>query len=406
MNFLTACRTLIYDVIVRIECAAKRCVAGRSVFASGVFLLLLSACGNEQGISAPGAADGGAADRAVEIIPHVVNLRPDIVEIQAVGTARAQKTAVIRADGGGEVTDVAFAAGDRVAKGDVLMTLEAEEERLAVERARVALKDAEQLIARYKGIKLPGAISDTRFDDARIAAESARVELALAQVALAKRRVIAPFSGEVGLTDIDPGARITADTEITRLDDRSVLFVDFQVPEEVFGRIATDDVIEMEPFSGPGTVYPARVHKIDSRIMQASRSFTVRAKIDNADDNLRPGMSFKIEFQIPGRQYPVVPEAAIIWGGDGAYVWVVQDGVVQRQSVTIVSRQDGQVLVRAPINEGGIVIAEGVQKVREGSQVRFSERYSRPVPVAASPPTAEVTPEPALLTPAATADRQ
>lgn len=339
-----------------------------------VALLLLSACGSET--ASKNGADRGAKNEPVEIIPYTVNVRPESVEVQAVGTARAEQAAVIRADDGGEVTAVYFQAGDLVSKGDVLLALELDEESLAVDQARVAVKDAEQLIARFAGSKLPGAISDTRIDEVKIAAEAARIELSLAELALDRRQVRAPFSGIVGLTNIDAGARITAETEITRLDDRSVLYVDFQAPEQVYGRIVSGDKIDIEPFSSAGTIYSAKVHKIDSRIDEVSRSFTVRAEIDNGDDKLRPGMSFKIKLQLPGQAYPVVPEAAIIWGGDGAYVWLVEDGKAQRVSVTIVSRDKGQVLVRAPISEGSIVVAEGVQKVREGTSLAFSELYS------------------------------
>jgi RND family efflux transporter MFP subunit len=333
-------------------------------------MMMAAACGDASSPSSGG--DRRGSSDAVKIIPHLVTFQSDVIEVQAVGTARAEKAAIIKADDGGEVTSVSFEAGDTVQEGDVLLTLESAEERLAVERTRVALKDAEQLIARYKGITLPGAISDSRIDDAKIAAERARVELKLTEIALQKRQVRAPFSGTVGLTDIDAGARITPDTEITRLDDRSTLFVDFQAPEEVYGRIVAGDTINIEPFSGSGKIYQAQVHKVDSRISQNSRSFTVRAKVDNTDDSLRPGMSFKIDFQLAGKSYPVVPEAAIIWGGDGAYVWVVKEGVAKRESVTIVSRKAGQVLIRASIPEGGMVIAEGVQKVRDGAAVDFS----------------------------------
>ncbi len=360
--------------------------------ATSFALILVAACGS--GSEKGDLSSRGAQAKTVEIIPFKVDFRPETIEVQAVGTARAEKTAVISADDGGEVTDVYFEAGDKVSEGDVLLTLELDEERLAVDRARVAVKDAEQLIARFEGIEIPGAISDSRIDDVKIAAERARIELRLAKIALAKRQVRAPFSGIVGLTNIDAGARITSDTEITRLDDRSILFVDFQAPEEVYGVIEVGAAIDIAPFADAGTIYQAKVRKIDSRIDQASRSFTVRAEIDNAADRLRPGMSFKIDFQLPGRAYPVVPEAAIIWGGDGAYIWLVENGVAKRQSVTIVGRQDGQVLVRAPINEGSIVIAEGVQKVREGTAVEISRLYADPAKNSragsASTPTVEI----------------
>lgn len=338
-----------------------------TVFLGMSLTLLLAACGeNSTGSETPASPQ---TEASVEIIPHTVVYQDDIVTVEAIGTARAEKFAVIRANTGGEVTRVNFKAGDRVGKGDVLLTLESDEERLAANRAEVALKNSQQLIDRYERIDVPGAISDSQIDEAKTAVEAAQIDLELADVALARRIVRAPFSGTVGLTDIDAGARITPETEITRLDDRSTLFVDFQAPEQVYSRIAPGDIISMEPFSDQGRTYEATVVTIDSRIDQVSRSFTVRAAIDNVDDTLRPGMSFRIGFDIPGQAYPVVPEAAIIWGGDGAYVWAVENGLTTRVSVTIVDRQDGNVLVRAPIPEGSIIVSEGVQKVREGTPV-------------------------------------
>ena len=329
--------------------------------------LLLAACGEKSAGSETAASM--QTESSVEIIPHTVVYQEDIISVEAIGTARAEKFAVIRADTGGEVTRVNFKAGDTVEKGDVLLTLQSDEERLAANRAEVALKNSQQLIDRYERIDVPGAISDSQIDEAKTAVEAAQIDLKLADVALSRRTVRAPFSGTVGLTDIDAGARITPETEITRLDDRSTLFVDFQAPEQVYSRVAPGDTISMEPFSGQGRTYEATVLTIDSRIDQVSRSFTVRAAIDNEDDTLRPGMSFKIGFDIAGQAYPVVPEAAIIWGGDGAYVWAVEDSLAKRVSVTIVDRQEGSVLVRAPIPEGGTIISEGVQKVRDGTPV-------------------------------------
>ncbi len=327
----------------------------------------LIACGDNS--ASPETQASSQSEASVEIIPHTVVYRDDTITVEAIGTARAEKFAVIRADTGGEVTRVNFKAGDTVEKGDILLTLESDEERLAANRAEVALKNSQQLIDRYERIDVPGAISDSQIDEAKTAVEAAQIDLELANVALSRRVVRAPFSGTVGLTDIDAGARITPETEITRLDDRSTLFVDFQAPEQVYGRISPGDIIAMEPFSNQSSTFDAVVLTIDSRIDQVSRSFTVRAAIDNEDDTLRPGMSFKIGFNIAGQAYPLVPEAAIIWGGDGAYVWAVKNGRATQVSVTIVDRQDGNVLVRAPIPEGDTIISEGVQKVREGTPV-------------------------------------
>lgn len=351
------------------------------LLAAAATTLWLAAC--DADTVSPESARQERAARAVEIVPHTVAFRADRTRIEAVGTARARRAAVIFPETGGEVTEVAFEAGDRVRTGDTLVTLDDREERLALARARVAVRDAELQLERFTKLEAPSAIARSQVDDARIALENARIDQRLAEVALADRTVRAPFDGYVGLTDIDPGARITPATEITRLDDRAVLYVDFDAPEQVFGRIAVGDTIAMTPFSDPDRAVDAAVERVDSRIDTDTRTFTVRARVDNPADAFRPGMSFQVNFELPGRRYPAIPEAAIVWGGDGAYLWAVRDGTATRVPLTIISRQDGLVLVRAPLAEGSSIVAEGVQKVREGTAV--TERYAGGVPPATAP---------------------
>ena len=336
-------------------------------------LFLISACSGGGDSSQAGGFGGPRAGGQMPptlIVSEEVVFRQDSDSIESVGTARAKQAATIYPQTAGEVLSIQFESGQFVEKGAVLATLDSAEERLAVARSKVNLQDREQLLARYERIDVDGAISESQIDSAKTAVEAAKIELDLASEALSRRTVRAPFSGHVGLTDIDPGAMITQQTEITRLDDRSVLYVDFALPEQVFGRLQAGDVLPMVPFAASQEVVEGVVTVVDSRIDTARRSFLVRAEVDNSDDSLRPGMSFRVELNLPGNMFPSVPEAAIVWGGDGPYLWSVVDNQAQRVAVTIISRQDGMVLVRAPLEEGDYIIAEGVQKVRQGSPVR------------------------------------
>jgi RND family efflux transporter MFP subunit len=132
-------------------------------------------------------------------------------------------------------------------------------------------------------------------------------------------------------------------------------------------------VVEAAPFAGGDVTYGARVINVDSRIDPAARTFTVRAEIDNAADELRPGMSFRVGFDLLSDIRPVVPEAAVSWGSDGAYVWVVREGVAVREAVTLVRRRQGRVLVSGDLGAGELVVAEGVQRMREGAPVELIE---------------------------------
>ena len=341
-------------------------------------LALIAGCGGqEQG------ERGQRPESTVRVIAEPVSLRADSRRVDAVGTARARQAATIFAETGGEVTSVRFTPGDRVEAGARLLTLESSEERLAVALAEVELRDARQLLERYERIDVPGAVSDSQRDAARIAVEAAEIQLRLARETLAKREVRAPFSGHVGISDVDVGARITPQTPITELDDRTELFVDFDAPEQVFGAVSPGDTLELIPFAASQAPREARVLTVGSRIDPQRRLFTVRTVIDNADDSLRPGMSFRVSFRIEGEPYPVVPEAALVWGGDGAYLWVVEEGVARRRSVTIVSRDQGVVLVDGDLEAGDLIVAEGVQKVRDGAPVETGSHGALPETAAA-----------------------
>ena len=333
--------------------------------------LTVAAC-SESG--APQSSYSGSREaEAVGVIGQDVVVEYEAERIEALGTARARANATIYPDTAGAVEAVAFSAGEPVEAGDILVRLEADEERLAVRLSQVAVREAEQLLARYRRIEGTGAVSGSQIDEAETALEAAQIQLEQARVALERRTVRAPFSGYVGLTDIDAGARITPTTVITQLDDRSLLYVDFNAPEQVFGRIQVGDVVQAAPFAGADRSFDAEVINVDSRIDPAARTFTVRAALDNASDLLRPGMSFRVGFELLSDRWPVVPEAAISWGSDGAYVWIVREGRANREAITLIQRSQGRVLVSGAFGEDDIVVAEGVQRMREGVEVNLIE---------------------------------
>jgi RND family efflux transporter MFP subunit len=341
------------------------------IFILFVAAITLSACSD--GSDAGDFRRGGGPSEAVGVIAREIVLEREAESIEALGTARARASAIIFAETAGEVAEVRFSAGDRVEAGAVLIQLEAAEERLAVRLSQVAVREAEQLLARYRRIEGTGAVSDSQIDEAETALEAARIESEQASLALQRRTVSAPFSGYVGLTEVDAGARVTTTTEIARLDDRSVLFVDFAPSEQVFGRIQVGDVVQATPFAGDDRSYEARIVNVDTRINPQSRTFTVRAQLDNASDQLRPGMSFRVGFELLSANWPVVPEVAISWGSDGAYVWIVREGVARREAITLIQCREGRVLVSGDFTAGELVVAEGVQRMREGAPVNILE---------------------------------
>ncbi len=341
--------------------------------------LVLAACSSEE----------AAPERdPVAVVAQDVRLLSERLEVEAIGSARAATSAEIYAETSGRVTSVLFTAGDFVGAGEPLIRLDARQERLAVEAARVDVREADQLLGRYRRIEDTGAISESQIEAGETALASARVALEQAEIALDDRTVRAPFSGHVGLTEIDVGDRVNDTTPITQIDQRGTLYVDFPAPEAVFNALRPGQVVEVTPFSDPSRTSEARVVTTDSRISQDSRNFIVRTAIPNPDDLLRPGMSFRVLFSRNGETRPVVPEEAIVWGGEGSHLFVVREGEARRIPVTITSRREGLVFVGGALRSDDRVIVEGVQKVRDGQEIRLvraNDAGRQDVRVSASP---------------------
>lgn len=308
-------------------------------------------------------------------IPRPVITAPTVwqseqTRVEAVGTSRARQSVTLYPMAAGEVVAVHFKAGQKVEAGQTLLELDSRDEKLAAEIARVELADAQRLLDRYRRTQGSGAVTASTLDDAKSAVDRARFALQRAQVALDDCTIEAPFAGYVGLTTLDPGARIDTGTVITTIDDRSVLLVTFELPEILLGQLQAEQPIALTTWADSSRVTPGKVADIDSQVDPQTRTFTVRAHVDNPDDSLRPGMSFRIQLNLEGSRYPTVPEASLQWGGDGAYVWAVRDGKAARVAATIVQRREGRILIDAALPEGTPVVVEGVQRMREGQAVR------------------------------------
>ena len=306
---------------------------------------------------------------ATPVLVEVIGLAEDRTVVRVVGTGEALRSASLYPSVSGAVVDVAFHAEQRVAEGALLLRLDNKHQQLGVRLARIAVKEAGRQVKRLEKLAPSGAVSQVRLETAQAALESATVRLDQAKAALADRTVHAPFTGVIGLTEIDKGDRITEDTLIATLDDRSVILVKFNVPEEYAGRIGVGMPVSVRPWTMPEREMQGMVSATGSRIDATTRSLRVRARIVNPDDAIRPGTSFDVRLSFTGRSYPSVREVAVLWSRDGAYLWRVVDGKAEKVFVTMVRRDQGRVLVEGPLQAGDTIVVEGVQGLRPDQAV-------------------------------------
>ncbi|MCU0976404.1 MAG: efflux RND transporter periplasmic adaptor subunit [Steroidobacteraceae bacterium] len=156
---------------------------------------------------------------------------------------------------------------------------------------------------------------------------------------------------------------------ITTLDDTSVMKLDFDVPETFLALLEPGLSVGALSAAFPNRRFEGRVQTVDSRVDPVSRTVTVRAGLENADGLLKPGMFMTVRLKREAAPALVVPESAIVPERGKVFVFVVEDGVVERREVATGRREPGRVELLAGAVAGERVIVEGTQKVREGSSV-------------------------------------
>lgn len=324
------------------------------------------------------AQSWGGRSSAKLVVLNQIEFMHEQQNIEAVGTAEAIKSVTLYPAVADEVTAVNFVPGQKVDKGAVLITLDDRRQVVAVRRAELQLKEAERALKRLMDSRDRGAVAESEIDTATTTRDLAKVTLDEAKADLEDRRVIAPFTGYVGLTDIEVGDRITTTTVVTTLDDRSDLYVNFRAPESAVNLLMSESNVTLQPWTSRDVTLEAEIAQLDSRINSTDRTMAARAILDNERDIFRPGMSFRVKLNLRGERYAAIPEAALLWGATGAYVYTAVEGKAKRIDVSIHQRLRGTILVSGDLKDGDMLVAEGIQSLREGQSITTSMARNQP----------------------------
>jgi RND family efflux transporter MFP subunit len=327
-----------------------------------LFLLTISLSYNVQGQSRGGA-------RPANVISQSLQFEAQKLEIEAVGTAEAFRSVNIFAAAADKVVAVNFTPGQKVVKGMVLLELDARRQHTSLQRAKIEFKDASRSLSRLNESKQRGAVTQSVLDDAATAKALAEVGVAEAQADLDDRAVIAPFTGVVGLSDVEVGDRIASNTLITTIDERDQLFINFRAPESALALLGSDSQVSVQPWTDRALILPAKIAELDSRVSESDRSLKARALLTNEGDAYRPGMSFRVNLSFYGQRYAAIPESGLSWGATGSHVWLVNEGKAKKVAVEIKQRLRGKILVSGNLSPGDELIVEGTQRLREGQDV-------------------------------------
>jgi len=188
---------------------------------------------------------------------------------------------------------------------------------------------------------------------------------------LKNEKIIAPFSGRLGIREITPGILGGEDSIIATLDDIENIKLDIKVPESYSGILKRNLKIKATSESANETFF-GNLDVISSRVDPTTRSILVQAKIKNNNYKIIPGMLINIEIIFNEKESIGVPEESIIQQGTRTVVYkVVEDKTVSLTEVKTGIRNFGKVEILSGLTAGDKIVTEGVSKIRDKAQIKL-----------------------------------
>jgi len=324
-------------------------------------------------------SEGGAGPVSVEITAvKTARLQDDA---QAVGSLRSRQAVTLKPETAGRVARIAFADGQTVKRGALLVQLDDTLQRAELSQASAQLSIARANLKRNEELLAQSFVAARVVDESRAALQVAEAQVDLAQARLQRMRITAPFDGTLGLRSINLGQYVKDGDDLVNLEDTSKLTVDFRLPERYQNRIAPGQTVQVQLDALPGQRYQARVLAVDPLLDANGRSISVRAEMPAAPgQDLRPGMFARvlIVFSVDDKAL-VVPEEALVPQGERQYVYVIDEQgqgdarkrTSRRVEVTLGVRRGADVQITQGLKAGDTVVVAGQQRLqRDGTVVR------------------------------------
>lgn len=320
-----------------------------------------------------GSATGTAPpmDFAIPVEAVVVKQDTLVRNIVAVGSLLANEEVILRPEFEGKVVKIHFREGEKVSKGDLLVSLDDSIYKAELKQADARLVLSEANIKRISSLRKKGLSNQQEEDTALSELAVNKASQVLARTRLEKMVIHAPFDGTLGLRSISEGDYLTRGQDIVTLIDSNPIKLEFRIPEIYLSEVSIGQTVTVSVDAFRGEAFSGEVYAIAPEVDVTGRSFTVRAKIPNDDNRLVPGMFAQLELVLERKPDTLlIPEAALMPAGDKQYVYRIADGKAVRTEVSLGIRKKDLVEVVSGLEAGAQVITAGQMKIMDGSKVQ------------------------------------
>lgn len=307
---------------------------------------------------------------AIQVQAKLVSFSNFSNNISLSGTIEANESVQIQSEVSGLIESIHFKEGSKVQKGQLLFKINDLELKAQLAQARAKEILVSENFRRAKLLLEKQAISQEEYEIAYAEFESAKSQTQLIQAQIAKTRILAPFSGIVGLRNISKGAYVAPSMVLTQLVDANEVKINFSVPEKYASEVPKNTEIYFT-LNGDDKKYKAKVYAMEPNVEASTRTLRIRALAYNKDGALIPGSFVNIHLPLHDIENAIlIPTEAIIPIQNGKKVFIQKNGVAQDVIVETATRTSKEILILSGLKKGDTLLTSGVMSLRNGAPIQ------------------------------------
>jgi membrane fusion protein (multidrug efflux system) len=295
----------------------------------------------------------------------------------SVGTLQSFQGITLRSEIEGRIIKIPFESGTPVKAGDVLVEMDTATEAAQLRSYEATARLAELNLQRARDLRQTSANTQADLDASEAAYLQAQANIEATKATLAKKRIVAPFDGRIGIRQVNIGQFLNKGDPLATLEAVDPIYADFALPQQNIAQLAVGLPVKVTVDAFPDRQFDGKIEAIDPRITDTTRSLRLRAAIANKEEVLRPGMFARVDVVLPGEtDVMVLPSTAIVYSpyGDSVYVVANKDGatVAEQRWVKVGPKRGDLISLTDGVKEGEEVVTVGQTKLRPGSPLKVN----------------------------------
>lgn len=298
-------------------------------------------------------------------------------KVTVVGTTIAAQGITISSSQAGIISDISFRSGQRVKKGQQLLQQQNSDLVAIVAQDQAKLNYAQDQYQRSQQLLAKGLVSrnDQLLDQNKSNVTQAQAQLAEDQAILNKTIIRAPFSGRLGIRQVNLGQYLESGQSIVELQQLSPILVDANVPQNQLSGVKIGDAITVTVARYPKIVFTGRIQSMGASLDPSTHSLPIRALLSNKDGKLLAGMYVNVNILLAQkRAVIIVPQTAISYQSYGASVFIIEKGKAILRYVQTGKRYHNSVIITQGLKLGDAVVVAGQNKLHDGVSVAIDNR--------------------------------